>query len=148
MKKYIGETLKAQRSKSGISVKQISDLLSREGLKASEKTIYSWESGNSQPTPDAFLLMCRTYEIDDILSTFGYYSEEGKGLQSLQERILLRKYHSLNQLGQSKIHEYLDDLVHSGKYEMAQDLLMPIAAHNDDCSPEQLELMRQDLEEL
>lgn len=50
----------------------MSDLLISKGFKASEKTIYSWESGNSQPSPDALLIMCKSYGITDVLGTFGY----------------------------------------------------------------------------
>lgn len=76
MKKAIGETLKKCRLESGISVKEISDFLVSKGFKASEKTIYSWESGNSQPSPDALLIMCKSYGITDVLGTFGYSDEE------------------------------------------------------------------------
>ena len=72
MKSSIGEILKKCRLESGKSVKDISDLLISKGFKASEKTIYSCESGNSQPTPDALLIMCKAYGIADVLSTFGY----------------------------------------------------------------------------
>lgn len=68
----IGESLKKSRLESGISVKEISDLLISKGFKASEKTIYSWEAGNSQPSPDALLIMCKAYGVRDVLKTFGY----------------------------------------------------------------------------
>ena len=76
MKSSIGETLKKCRLNAGKSVKEISDLLISKGFKASEKTIYSWESGNSQPTPDALLIMCKAYGISDVLGTFGYSSDQ------------------------------------------------------------------------
>ena len=72
MKSAIGETLKKCRIEAGITVKEISDLLTSKGFKASEKTIYSWENGNSQPTPDALLIMCKAYGVSDVLGTFGY----------------------------------------------------------------------------
>lgn len=74
MESSIGETLKKCRIEAGKSVKEISDLLISKGFKASEKTIYSWENGNSQPTPDALLIMCKAYNISDVLGTFGYAS--------------------------------------------------------------------------
>ena len=76
MKSSIGEILKKCRLESGKSVKDISDLLISKGFKASEKTIYSWENGNSQPTPSALLIMCKAYGKDDVLGTFGYNSLE------------------------------------------------------------------------
>ncbi len=76
MKSSIGETLKKCRLESGKSVKEISDLLISKGFKASEKTVYSWEAGNSQPTPDALLIMCKAYGVTDVLGTFGYSMEK------------------------------------------------------------------------
>lgn len=73
----IGKTLKLYRNKAGISVKKISEVLTEKGFKASESTIYSWENGNSQPTPSALLIMCKAYGINDVLGTFGYNSLEG-----------------------------------------------------------------------
>lgn len=72
MKCKIGETLKKCRLDANKSIKEISDLLISKGFKASEKTIYSWEAGNSQPSPDALLIMCKAYGITDVLGTFGY----------------------------------------------------------------------------
>ena len=51
----IGNILKKYRADSGMSVKEVSDILTNKGFKASEKTIYSWENGNSSPTPEALL---------------------------------------------------------------------------------------------
>ena len=72
IKYKIGETLKKCRLDANKSIKEISDLLISKGFKASEKTIYSWEAGNSQPSPDALLIMCKAYGITDVLGTFGY----------------------------------------------------------------------------
>ena len=58
----IGETLKKCRIEAGKSVKEISDLLISKGFKASEKTIYSWEKNNSQPTPELCLLCAKHME--------------------------------------------------------------------------------------
>ena len=54
----------------------MSELLTSNGFKASEKTIYSWENGNSQPNPDALLVMCQAYGVKDVLGTFGYAPEK------------------------------------------------------------------------
>ena len=76
MKSTVGETLRKCRIAAGKSVKEISELLIHNGFKASEKTIYSWENGNSQPTPDALLNMCKAYGVEDVLGTFGYAPEK------------------------------------------------------------------------
>lgn len=76
MKYKIGETLKKCRLDANMTVKEISDLLISKGFKASEKTIYSWETGNSQPSPDALLIMCKAYRVTDVLGTFGYAEKD------------------------------------------------------------------------
>ena len=71
MKSTVGETLRKCRIAAGKSVREMSELLTSNGFKASEKTIYSWENGNSQPNPDALLVMCQAYGVKDVLGTFG-----------------------------------------------------------------------------
>jgi transcriptional regulator with XRE-family HTH domain len=71
-----GAKLRAIRVAAGKSVSDISAYLREKGVKASEKTIYSWEAGRSQPTPDTLLEMCTFYGVDDILVAFGYKKEK------------------------------------------------------------------------
>lgn len=68
----IGKLLREARINANISVEEISEALISLGFKAGKNTIYSWENGNSQPTPDALLYMCKRYHIRDILDYFGY----------------------------------------------------------------------------
>lgn len=93
-----GAKLKEVRISAKKTVPEISAYLTSLGYKASEKTIYSWEAGRSQPTPDAFLDMCKFCEAEDILLTFGYKKSPdaaeatpGAGRISLEEsdRILV-----------------------------------------------------------
>lgn len=93
----IGSTLKKYRNEAQISVKQISDMLVKKGFKASEKTIYSWECGNSQPSPDALLVMCAAYGIKDVLSAFGYESAKNDNTLILNnhETELIEKYRTI-----------------------------------------------------
>lgn len=94
MDKNIGNILREKRIESGMSVKDISARLTDKGYKASEKTVYSWENGNSQPTPEALLEMCDAYGIKNILSTFGYngYKEDGSLQLNMNEQDLVEKY--------------------------------------------------------
>lgn len=73
--KDFGLNLKKLRIAAGKSVSAVSSYLTALGIKASEKTIYSWESGRSQPTPDVLLDMCDYYNVSDILAAFGYKQE-------------------------------------------------------------------------
>lgn len=95
----VGQTLKKCRINSKMTVKQISDILTQKGFKASESTIYSWENGNSQPTPGALLAMCEEYSITDVLSTFGYdgYNDDGSIQLSLKEIENVEKYRFISE---------------------------------------------------
>lgn len=105
MKSSIGETLKKCRLNAGKSVKEISDLLISKGFKASEKTIYSWESGNSQPSPDAFLIMCKAYNLSDILRTFGYANNSAPNVKpaSADNYEFIKKYRELDAHGKDMV---------------------------------------------
>lgn len=74
--KEFGSKLKALRTSAGKTVADTSTYLTALGIKASEKTVYSWEAGRSQPTPDTLLDMCDFYGVTDILSAFGYKKDE------------------------------------------------------------------------
>lgn len=120
--KDIGSTLKMSRMKAGLSVKQISSILTGKGYKASEKTIYSWENGNSQPSPDALLEMCDAYGIKDILSTFGYdgYNEDGSLQLNIKEQGLIEKFRNLDDTGKEHLFVLLDwELKRLGQLENA-----------------------------
>lgn len=61
----IGLGLKNARNESGYTVREVSDFLISKGIKASPNTIYSWENSHSQPSPDALLLLCKKYGIEN-----------------------------------------------------------------------------------
>lgn len=97
----IGSTLKAKRTEKALSVEQVSSTLVSLGFKASPKTIYSWESGNSQPTPDALLAMCALYDITDVLSAFGYAPKERPAQTDRELSQLVRHYEASTDEGRS-----------------------------------------------
>ena len=105
-----GKTLKKYRNDAKITVKQISEILTEKGYKASESTIYSWENNNSQPTPGAFLAMCETYGIVDALKAFGYngYNEDGSLRLNIKEIDLIEKYRVLDAHGTDMVDTVLD----------------------------------------
>lgn len=118
MPKDIGKTLKECRAASKMSVKEISDLLTKKGFKASESTIYSWENGNSQPTPGALLTMCTAYGIDNVLETFGYngYDNDGSIQLNLNEIEHIEKYRLLDPHGKDMV-----DTVLIKEYDRCQE---------------------------
>ncbi len=121
MKKGYGSILKKHRELANVSVKEISDYLIANGVKASESTIYSWENNNSEPKPGAFLLMCAKYGITDIFKTFGYEPLTTESSQNIIESHgdadILQKYNSLNREGRMKADAYVDDLSGNEKYK-------------------------------
>lgn len=118
MPKDLGKTLKECRAAAKMSVKDISDLLTEKGYKASESTIYSWENGNSQPTPGALLTMCQAYGVDDVLTTFGYdgYDDEGKIILNLPETEFIERYRALDHYGKDVV-----DIVLEKEYRRCQE---------------------------
>lgn len=136
MSKDIGKTLKECRIAAKISVKQISDILTAKGFKASESTIYSWENNNSQPTPGALFVMCDTYGIDDILRTFGYngYREDGSLQLNINEVEIIEKYRVLDEHGRDMvdtvlIKEYDRCITEEKITGIDRSYLIPNAAH-------------------
>lgn len=149
----IGKKLKEYRNKSKMTVKEISVLLSKKGFKASESTIYSWENGNSQPTPGALLTMCEAYGITNVLAAFGYdgYKPDGSIQPNIDEIDMIEKYRVLDNHGKEMV-----DFTLAKEYERCieekqtdeKPHLTVVAAHNDDDSQEQKQLIREDLEDL
>lgn len=158
MPKDIGKTLKECRASAKMSVKQISDLLTLKGYKASESTIYSWENGNSQPTPGALLTMCRAYGVDDVLSAFGYdgYKEDGSLILNMYEIEIIEKYRVLDEHGKEMVDftllkEWERVTVEKANYNnivqmTTPDYLSAIAARNDYITEEgELEKTKEDI---
>ena len=91
MKKNISKVLKEYRKRNNYSVKDVSILLEERDIKAAPKTIYGWESGQSQPNADTLLTLCEIYNIENILSAFGYTDKVEFQINS-QERALVKSY--------------------------------------------------------
>lgn len=109
----IGSVLRESRLNSKMSVDQVSKILTEQGYKASQKTVYSWENGNSRPDIETLMKLCDIYGIKDILKTFGYngYKEDGSLQLNMKEVDMVEKYrfistHSPN--GASVVNMVLD----------------------------------------
>lgn len=68
----ISAMLKYYRRLNELTVQDVSDYLEKKGTPAAVKTIYGWESGQTQPNADTLMYLCNLYHIDDVLTTFGY----------------------------------------------------------------------------
>lgn len=88
----IPKVLKEYRKKNNFSVTDVSLLLKERSISAAPKTIYGWESGQSQPNADTLLTLCEIYNVQNILSTFGYHNNEEDFQLTSQERALIKSY--------------------------------------------------------
>jgi transcriptional regulator with XRE-family HTH domain len=70
----IAEMLKEYRKINHLSVDEVAQYLRTKHVDIATKTIYGWESGQTQPNADNLMHLCRLYGIEDILATFGYQS--------------------------------------------------------------------------
>lgn len=68
----ISKVLKTYRKLNHYSVNDLVLKLEDHRLPVAPKTIYGWESGQTQPDADTLLTLCKIYNIDNILGTFGY----------------------------------------------------------------------------
>jgi len=72
--------LKYYRKLNHMSVGDVSKIFHERGTEVAEKTIYGWESGQTQPSADCLMFLCEVYHIDNILETFGYQKTESEVL--------------------------------------------------------------------
>lgn len=87
----IPKVLKEYRKQNNYSVNDVALLLHERSFDVAAKTIYGWESGQAQPSADILLTLCEIYKVADILSAFGYNTEEDIAI-SPQEQALILAY--------------------------------------------------------
>lgn len=85
----IAKVLKEYRKKNQYSVKDVASMLENHSLTVAEKTIYGWESGQTQPDADTLLILCEIYNINDILGTFGYSTGESFHITRHEQELIL-----------------------------------------------------------
>lgn len=88
----ISKVLKAYRKLNNFSVNDLVIRLEDHNLPVAPKTIYGWESGQTQPDADTLLILCKIYNIDNILGTFGYNDSMDNMFLSEKERTLILRY--------------------------------------------------------
>jgi transcriptional regulator with XRE-family HTH domain len=112
-KEEIANVLKRYRHKSGLSTKEVTDLLGQHNIKISPKTLYGWEIGHSQPDANTLLLLCNIYGIDDIMLAFGY-GKKGKlpiDVRMPERAKLLEKTEQLDENDCKFVAAYIDGLM-------------------------------------
>lgn len=64
-REQIAAKLKELRKRSGMTAEQVGNIVGKSG-----KTVSSYESGHRQPDADTLLMLCKVYNVTDILSEF------------------------------------------------------------------------------
>lgn len=159
----IGEKLKLLRESNNMTRKDAADELRKFGINISDKTIYGYESGRNSANADMFLALCRIYKCNNIMETFSDSVDDI--LFTNIEWNMIEKYRDLDPPGKELV-DYVLNHEHKrctqpdeiGEKSTAYRIrpvperflsnLDPVAAHNDDLSEEQQELMKRDLDEL
>lgn len=106
----LGRMLRYHRLTCNYSVQDVVDKLAKEyDIHLSTKTVYGWENGQNQPTADTLLVLCKMYQIHNILDSLGYDTTLGAEpiLPNKEERELILRYRSRKEY-QSAIRKLLD----------------------------------------
>lgn len=83
----VAKKLQSFRQRAGLSVQQVGDAIGR-----SPKTVSSWETGRSSPSPDIFIKLCNIYGVE--FSDF--YPDNGGVTLSNREYRLVRGFRALS----------------------------------------------------
>lgn len=139
------QRIKSRREELGLSQEELANKL---GYK-SRSTINKIESGVNdipQSKIKAF--------ADALNTTPGYlmgWSNEADNYKAIStdEKSLINTYNKLNDLGKREAIKRIFELTQISKYSTEEkDYLVPIAAHNDNITDEELELINQDLADM
>lgn len=106
----IGKWLRHYRKAAKLSVNEVIEKFEREyDITYTNKAVYGWESGQNQPPADTFLILCRMYNITNIVESMGYASakEHIPLILSDKEEEIILKYRTNTKL-QPAIHKLLD----------------------------------------
>lgn len=66
----LGQTLTALRKEKGYNQPKVAKYLTACGCSATQQVISKWERNINTPNAEQFLLLCRLYDVRDVLSTF------------------------------------------------------------------------------
>lgn len=95
----LGRLLRIYRKSNNYTVNDVIEHLKNEyHISISPKTLYSWENSQNQPSADTFLVLCKIYNITNILESLGYKSstEQPPLILTPEEKELIIKYRSNN----------------------------------------------------
>lgn len=139
----IRENIKKLRKRYDLTQQDLADIAG-----VTNKAVSAWESGLAEPRMGAIEKIAAHFKLkkSNIIEENGmelHLTRKDKSNESTA-REFLRKYNSLDEKGKHTVNTVLNI-----EYSRCVELhLEPIAAHNDDCSEEQIKLMQQDLDDL
>lgn len=103
------------RKQAGLTTVEVGEKVGK-----SAKTVSGWEHGRGQPDADTLFQLCELYGIRSIAEFYTDDATIDSSALSNEEMNLLQAFRQLNEEGQSKMVDYADDLVQSGKYKKAR----------------------------
>ena len=104
--KKLGKIIATYRKQNNLSQTQLSEILIKNGFKASNKAVSSWEKDTTEPSASLLLFLCKLLGITDIYCE--YYGNNPSNPLS-----------ELNEEGKEKALDYIQLLVDSGKFQNA-----------------------------
>lgn len=104
--KKLGKIIATYRKQNNLSQTQLSEILIKNGFKASNKAVSSWEKDTTEPSASLLLFLCKLLGITDIYGE--YYGNNPSNPLS-----------ELNEEGKEKALDYIQLLVDSGKFQNA-----------------------------
>ena len=150
------ETLKALRKERGLTQKELAEKLSTSIDKIATSTIGMYEQGRREPDFDTLDLLADFFNVDTDFLLGKTRKTTYCPNPNSKDGILLGFFHELNNEGQTEAIKQVENLTYNPNYQkvakvdfkiLTKDLHV-IAAHNDDQSPEQVDLMRKDIVDL
>ena len=97
-------------------------------IKISPQTLYGYENNYRKPDANILLALCDIYDLDNLLVTFGYSSREEEAQDSEEnlkrsedEEKLFLAFNKLNEAGQKKAIERVEELTEIPKYQKKKD---------------------------
>ncbi len=118
----IGYKLKEIRQQKKMTRKEVAEKLSQMGFDISDKTLYGYEIGRTHANADLFMGLCQIYQIDDILSTFGFNNEEALVLND-DENELIIEYRKLDSFSQKAIKNTIQEKIEYNRLKAYADKL-------------------------
>ena len=104
--KKLGNIIATYRKQNNLSQMQLSEILMKNGFKASNKAVSSWEKDTTEPSASLLLFLCKLLGITDIYGE-NYGNNPSNPLSGLNEE------------GKEKALDYIQLLVDSGRFQNA-----------------------------